>query len=142
MKIAYTLTPKLAAQFKEPFGTLIEGTASETMAKLRELISKEKPPMLIAVGDVVSRNVFEYNNVAFSSNANELAAAFFRLTSINSNVFRYNKYFDPFTSDDDIIVKGENYDLSSYSTFNLSSWNSATGLEAGSSRNPILNARL
>jgi GTP-dependent dephospho-CoA kinase len=57
MKIAYTLTPKLAAQFKEPFGTLIEGTASETMAKLRELISKEKPPMLIAVGDVVSRNM-------------------------------------------------------------------------------------
>jgi GTP-dependent dephospho-CoA kinase len=60
MKIAYTLTPKLAAQFKNPFGTLIEGTPDKTMATLKEMVAAEKPPMLISVGDVVSRNLHVY----------------------------------------------------------------------------------
>jgi len=51
-------------------------------------------------------------------------------------VAKSNKYFDPFTSDDDIIVKGENYDLGSYSTYRLSDWNASTGMETGSVRNP------
>jgi len=87
-------------------------------------------------GEMVNRNTVEYNNVVFSPNKDELASVFFNLSSINTNPFRYNKYFDPYTGDDDIIVKGENYDLGSYSSFNLSSWNAATGLEYGSSRNP------
>jgi GTP-dependent dephospho-CoA kinase len=57
MKIAYTLTPKLAVQFKNPFGTLIQGTADETMATLKGMVAVEKPPMIISVGDVVSRNL-------------------------------------------------------------------------------------
>lgn len=57
MKIAYNLTPKLAAQFKKPFGCLIEGTVDQTMAKLKQLISEQTPTMVIAVGDVVSRNL-------------------------------------------------------------------------------------
>ena len=57
MKIVYTLTPKLAAQFKKPFGCLIEGTIDQTMAKLKQIILEQTPPMVIAVGDVVSRNL-------------------------------------------------------------------------------------
>jgi len=59
LKIAYTLTPKLAAQFKKPFGILIEGTVDQTMAKLKQLVLDQSPPMVIAVGDVVSRNLHE-----------------------------------------------------------------------------------
>lgn len=47
----------MRAQFKEPFGTLIRGTPEETMCKLSEIVNQEKPPKLIAVGDVVSRNL-------------------------------------------------------------------------------------
>jgi GTP-dependent dephospho-CoA kinase len=60
MKIAYTLTPKLADQFKNPFGKLIEGTADETMSSLKGMVAAEKPPMIISVGDVVSRNLHAY----------------------------------------------------------------------------------
>jgi uncharacterized protein (UPF0218 family) len=59
MKTAYTLTPRLRVFLKEPFGTLIEGTPQETMAKLKELIKAEKPPQVISVGDVVSQNLHE-----------------------------------------------------------------------------------
>jgi GTP-dependent dephospho-CoA kinase len=55
----YTLTPKLRIFLKEPFGTLITGTAKETMAALKALIDKEKPARLVSVGDVVSQNMHE-----------------------------------------------------------------------------------
>ena len=61
MTIAYTLTPKLRTKFKEPFGTLIQGSFQETMTKMKELVNKEKPPKIISVGDVVSHNLHEYN---------------------------------------------------------------------------------
>jgi GTP-dependent dephospho-CoA kinase len=57
MKIAYMLTPKLAAQFKNPFGRLIEGTVDETMNTLKGIVIAQKPPIIITVGDVVSRNL-------------------------------------------------------------------------------------
>ncbi len=57
MKIEYTLTPKLRVFFKDPFGALISGTPEETMRKLGEMVSEQKPPMLITVGDVVSQNI-------------------------------------------------------------------------------------
>lgn len=60
MKIAYMLTPKLSAQFKNPFGLLIEGTADKTMSTLKHMVTAEKPPMIISVGDVVSRNLHVY----------------------------------------------------------------------------------
>jgi GTP-dependent dephospho-CoA kinase len=61
MKIEYTLTPRLRVFLKQPFGTLIEGTVQETMAKLKEMLPKEKPPRVISVGDVVSQNLHEYD---------------------------------------------------------------------------------
>jgi hypothetical protein len=60
MVIAYVVTPKMRAKLKEPFGTLIQGTFSETMSKLETIAEKEKPPMIISVGDTVSRNLHEH----------------------------------------------------------------------------------
>ena len=61
MIIAYTLTPELRTKLKEPFGNLIEGTPHETMSKMKEIAEKEKPPKIISVGDIVSRNLHKYN---------------------------------------------------------------------------------
>jgi uncharacterized protein (UPF0218 family) len=61
MTVVYKITPKLRTKFKEPFGTLIQGSFNETMSKMKELIEIEKPQMLISVGDVVSHNLHEYN---------------------------------------------------------------------------------
>ena len=61
MTIAYNITPKLRIKLKEPFGTLIQGTFEETMAKMKELVENEKPTKIISVGDVVSRNMHKYN---------------------------------------------------------------------------------
>jgi uncharacterized protein (UPF0218 family) len=57
MAIAYSVTPELQAKFKRPFGTLIRGTFSETMRELEIIITSEKPPKIISVGDTVSRNL-------------------------------------------------------------------------------------
>ena len=61
MTAVYTITPELRVKFKEPFGTLIQGSFDETMNKMKELAEKEKPPRIISVGDVVSRNLHEHN---------------------------------------------------------------------------------
>ena len=60
MAIAYSVTPKLRAKLKEPFGTLIQGTFSETMNRLEIIAEREKPPKIISVGDTVSRNLHEH----------------------------------------------------------------------------------
>ena len=39
---------------------MIEGPLEKTMKRLKELIEKEKPSMVISVGDVVSRSMIEY----------------------------------------------------------------------------------
>jgi len=48
------LPEKLRAKLKKPLGTLIPGNFQETMKKLRELIEKEAPARIIAVGDAIS----------------------------------------------------------------------------------------
>ena len=40
---------------------LIEGTFSEAMDKIDALVNKEKPTMIISVGDTVSRNLHKHN---------------------------------------------------------------------------------
>lgn len=57
MKVEYTLTPRLRVFLKEPFGTLIEGTPKETISKLKKMLTDQKPPCLVSVGDVVSINM-------------------------------------------------------------------------------------
>ncbi len=60
MNIEYTLTPRLRVFLKQPFGILIKGTPKETMANLKDMLQKEKPPRIVSVGDVVSQNMHEY----------------------------------------------------------------------------------
>ena len=56
MAIAYRLTPDLRKKLKNPIGTLIKGSSNGTMNRLKNLIQKENPPMIIFVGDTVSQN--------------------------------------------------------------------------------------
>jgi uncharacterized protein (UPF0218 family) len=57
MAIRYSLTPKLRLTLKQPLGILIRGSFAETMKKLKNMVDKENPPSIIAVGDTVSRNL-------------------------------------------------------------------------------------
>jgi len=54
------LTPPLREKLKSPLGLLIKGSFNETMRKLKELIEKEKPLMIISVGDIVSGNMIKH----------------------------------------------------------------------------------
>jgi len=54
------LTPLLREKLKSPLGLLIKGSFNETMRKLKELIEKERPLMVISVGDVVSNNMMTH----------------------------------------------------------------------------------
>jgi uncharacterized protein (UPF0218 family) len=53
------LTNELRKELKKPQGLLIEGPFEKTMKRLKELIDKEKPSLVISVGDIVSRNMIE-----------------------------------------------------------------------------------
>jgi len=53
------LTPALREKLKSPLGKLIRGSFDETMRKLRELVEKEGPSMIVSVGDVVSENMMK-----------------------------------------------------------------------------------
>ena len=60
MAVAYKVTPELRVRFKQPFGLLVAGSYAETMAVIAELLKRELPPMLISVGDRVSRNLVDF----------------------------------------------------------------------------------
>ncbi len=47
-------------KLKAPLGLLIQGSFDETMKKLKELIEKERPSMVISVGDSVSDNMMKH----------------------------------------------------------------------------------
>lgn len=61
MTIAYRITSELRVKLKEPFGILVEGTFQETMEKMKQVFDAEKPPVVVSVGDIVSRNLHEAN---------------------------------------------------------------------------------
>jgi uncharacterized protein (UPF0218 family) len=60
MAVAYRVTPELRVRLKKPFGVLLRGASSETMSKLLGIVGGEKLPVVVAVGDTVSRNLHEY----------------------------------------------------------------------------------
>jgi GTP-dependent dephospho-CoA kinase len=60
MKTLYVITPELRVILKEPFGDLIEGAVDITMEIVKGWISGQKPPLLVSVGDVVSKNLHQY----------------------------------------------------------------------------------
>jgi len=51
------LTRELRALLKLPLGELLTGTGDENMKALKRIISEQKPPRVICVGDSVCRNV-------------------------------------------------------------------------------------
>jgi uncharacterized protein (UPF0218 family) len=60
MSVIYTITPELRVKLKEPFGILIKGSFDQTMSKMME-IKKQNPPKIISVGDIVTKNLQDYN---------------------------------------------------------------------------------
>jgi hypothetical protein len=58
-KDTLTLKPELRKELKNPLGRLIKGTPKQTMKQLDRLIQENKPPCVISVGDVVSKNMLE-----------------------------------------------------------------------------------
>ncbi|MEM2896452.1 MAG: DUF359 domain-containing protein [Candidatus Bathyarchaeia archaeon] len=57
----YELTEELRVKLKTPLGELLVGSPEQNMNKLKEIIGKNKPAMVICVGDVVSRNTAKAN---------------------------------------------------------------------------------
>lgn len=57
MVIRYSLTSDLRLRLKQPLGILVRGSFAKTMKRLREMVRDEKPPVIISVGDTVSRNL-------------------------------------------------------------------------------------
>jgi uncharacterized protein (UPF0218 family) len=58
--VTYVVTSEILSAFKEPFGRLIKGPPSETMAKLKQIAEKKKVKMIISVGDTVSINLHKH----------------------------------------------------------------------------------
>ena len=61
MTISYSLTSVLREKLKEPIGTLIRGSFSDTIERFKEMIEKERSPFIISVGDTVSKNLAKIN---------------------------------------------------------------------------------
>jgi uncharacterized protein (UPF0218 family) len=55
----YALTEALRQSFKRPLGELVAGTEAECNGVLADVVAKEKPSMIILVGDTVSRNAVQ-----------------------------------------------------------------------------------
>ena len=53
------MTEVLRQSLKQPLGELVAGTEAECNRVLAEVVAEEKPPMLILVGDAVSRNAVD-----------------------------------------------------------------------------------
>lgn len=60
MGIKYVLTSELRTELKKPLGTLIKGTSTTTMKKLEELVARDNPPIVVSVGDTVSKNLYRH----------------------------------------------------------------------------------
>ena len=57
MHIRYNLTPELRVRLKQPLGTLIRGSFTETTRRFSDMAKREQPSSIIAVGDTVSKNL-------------------------------------------------------------------------------------
>lgn len=57
MPIVYSLTSELRIKLKAPIGTLIRGSFAETTKIFKNMVEKEKPVLIVSVGDTVTRNL-------------------------------------------------------------------------------------
>jgi len=55
------LTPTLRRKLKSPVGLLIRGSPDEAMGELKRMMEEARPPMVVSVGDVVSRSMIQSN---------------------------------------------------------------------------------
>jgi uncharacterized protein (UPF0218 family) len=55
------LTAAERQELKNPLGHLLKGSPAQTMKALRQLIQRQNPPKIIAVGDMVSKNIIEHS---------------------------------------------------------------------------------
>ena len=55
------LRPEQRRELKNPLGQLITGSPKETMLKLSQIVNEQKPPIIAAVGDMVSKNMTEHH---------------------------------------------------------------------------------
>jgi uncharacterized protein (UPF0218 family) len=62
MVISYSINSELRAKLKAPFGRLIRGSLVEIMNEMESIVKREKPPKIVSVGDIVSRN-FHYRQM-------------------------------------------------------------------------------
>jgi len=92
MPIKYNLTQELRVKLKKPLGTLIRGSFAETTMRFSEMVKKERPPSIIAVGDTVSRNLAK----------NHIPA---NLSIIDNKCMRRNVQSTPFATEKTFHVK-------------------------------------
>ena len=92
MPIAYSLTPELRIKLKKPLGTLIRGSFVETMKIFKDMTEKEKPAVIVSVGDTVSKNLAK-NHV------------FPQLSIVDNRVMRRNIQSIPLPAEKTIHVK-------------------------------------
>jgi uncharacterized protein (UPF0218 family) len=59
MGVEYVLTPELREELKKPLGRLIKGSVSQAMKELKEMVSRDRPPIIVSVGDTVSENLHQ-----------------------------------------------------------------------------------
>lgn len=59
MKYTLEITKHLRQVLKKPLGILIEGAPEETIKIAKNYIKDLKPPLIVAVGDIVSRNLLQ-----------------------------------------------------------------------------------
>jgi uncharacterized protein (UPF0218 family) len=53
------LPVRLREKLKQPFGVLLQGVHPETTLRAKEMILKKMPSKLVAVGDIVTKNLIE-----------------------------------------------------------------------------------
>ncbi|MFX0135690.1 MAG: GTP-dependent dephospho-CoA kinase family protein [Candidatus Hodarchaeota archaeon] len=61
MEYTLEITKHLRQVLKKPLGILIEGEPEETIEIAKKYIAELKPPLIVAVGDIVSRNLLQAN---------------------------------------------------------------------------------
>ncbi|KON34421.1 MAG: hypothetical protein AC479_00800 [miscellaneous Crenarchaeota group-6 archaeon AD8-1] len=59
MSVEYRITSKLRKKLHNPFGILIKGSISDNKEKLNEIVEENISPIIISVGDIVSRRLYD-----------------------------------------------------------------------------------
>ena len=86
-------------------------------------------------GSPVINNVVTDNNVVLGQSKDETAFATLNVSNLGSNTIDRNKYFDPYTSDQDVFLISQDYTTYDYQT--LSTWQGKTGKDIHSRYNPF-----